>query len=214
MKLKGVITGDIISSTTIKPEWRQSLLDSMERLVVEFNQFCPVKIEFFRGDSFQLLVDNPLEGLRIAVLLRAGLKKQTPSDSNQQWDARMALGIGSIDYSSEQVVISDGEAFHFSGWAFDKLGKRKLAVRTPWKVVNEELVLSTSFADDIISDWSNAQAQVAFLAFMQPNMPQKELAVVLNTSAQNISKLLSNGKASLISLYLDRYVKLIDMHLH
>ena len=30
MKLKGVITGDIISSTSIKPEWRKSLLDSME----------------------------------------------------------------------------------------------------------------------------------------------------------------------------------------
>ena len=186
----------------------------MERLVVEFNQFCPVKIEFFRGDSFQLLIDNPLEGLRIAVLLRAGLKKQTPSESNQQWDARLALGIGSVDYTSEQVVVSDGEAFHFSGWEFDKLGKRKLAVRTPWNEVNEELVLSTLFADDIISDWSNAQAQVAFLAFMQPTTPQKELAVVLNTSAQNISKLLSNGKASLISLYLERYAKLIDMHLH
>ncbi len=58
MQLKGVITGDIISSTTIKPEWRQCLLDKMKRLVVEFNQFCPVKIEFFRGDSFQLLIDN------------------------------------------------------------------------------------------------------------------------------------------------------------
>ncbi len=52
MKLKGVITGDIISSTTIKPEWRQRLLNSMERLVAEFNQFCPVKIEFFRGIGY------------------------------------------------------------------------------------------------------------------------------------------------------------------
>lgn len=30
MKLKGVIMGDIINFTTIKPEWGQSLLDSME----------------------------------------------------------------------------------------------------------------------------------------------------------------------------------------
>ena len=185
------------------------LLDTIQEIVHELEVLSPMRLEFFRGDSFQIVVDNPVETLKITVLLRAGLKCRTPKGSEQLWDARMAIGIGSIAYSSEKVVVSDGEAFHLSGWEFDELGKRKLSVRTPWKEVNDELKVSTAFADDIISGWSATQAQVIYLTFLNKEFYQKEIALRLNKSAQSVSKLLSAGKESLIRFFLERFAQIM-----
>lgn len=210
METKGVITGDIINSMTVKTEWRNRLLDSIQEIVHELEVFSCLRLEFFRGDSFQLVVENPVETLKVAVLLRAGLKSRTPKGSEQLWDARMALGIGSIAYSSEKVVVSDGEAFRLSGWEFDELGKRTLSVRTPWMEVNDELNVSTAFADDIISGWSVSQAQVIYLTLLNKESFQKEIALRLNMSAQNVSKLLIAGKESIIRLYLERFAQILS----
>ncbi|MDD2436600.1 MAG: hypothetical protein PHG27_04770 [Massilibacteroides sp.] len=209
MGIAGVITGDIISSTTIRTEWKQIILDTIQNSAQDLKALSPLKLEFFRGDSFQIVVDNPAEALKIAVLLRAGLKSNTPNESEYQWDARMALGVGKIDYAPDKVVISDGEAFRYSGWEFDELGKKKLAIRTPWKDTNEELKVNTGFADEIISGWSIPQAQAIYWSILHWQMSQKEIAAKLNKSAQNISKLLSTGKEPLIRLYLERYTQII-----
>lgn len=187
------------------------LLDTIEEIVHELEVLSPLRLEFFRGDSFQIIVENPVETLKIAVLLRAGLKSRTPKESKQLWDARMALGVGNISFSSEKVVVSDGEAFHFSGWEYDELGKKKLSARTTWKEINDELKMSTAFADDIISGWSISQAQVLYLALINQKSYQKEIAIRLNKSTQNVSKLLRAGKEHLISLYLERFEQIITL---
>lgn len=38
----------------------------------------PVKLEMYRGDSFQVVVDKPEYALAIAIALRAKLKAETP----------------------------------------------------------------------------------------------------------------------------------------
>lgn len=208
MDIKGVITGDIISSTTIETKWKKFLLNTIQKVVGELKILSPSKIEMFRGDSFQIIVDKPEAALRVAVLLRAGLRGNTPKGSKQPWDARIAVGIGEISYQSEEVVVSDGEAFHFSGWEFDELGKRRLSIRTRWSNVNEELKVSTAFADDIISHWSVTQAEVVYLALLLQK-PQKDIALKTNKTTQSISKLVSAGKENLIRIYLERYSNII-----
>ena len=78
MKIKGVITGDIIQSTRIKPENKQLVLDTIRNTVYEMEKWSKMKLEIFRGDSFQIVIDNPYEAVRIAILIRAGLQKSTP----------------------------------------------------------------------------------------------------------------------------------------
>lgn len=212
MNIKGVITGDIVNSTTIEVDWRKQLTGFIQQIADELMVLSPLKIEFFRGDSFQLIVDKPEQTLKIAVLLRAGLKAKTPLESKKIWDARMAVGIGEISYTSDKVVVSDGEAFHLSGWGLDDIGKRRLTVNTRWENVNEELKVSTSFADDIICGWTIAQAQVVYAALLD-QIPQKEIAAKYNKTAQNVSKLLGAAKESLIRLYLERYFTLITKKL-
>lgn len=213
MKIRGVITGDIVQSTAIRPERRQMLLDTIRRLTDDLSAISPIQMEFFRGDSFQILVDNPSEALKIAILIRAGLQQSTPSDNPDKWDARIAIGIGEINYLSDKVVISDGEAFHNSGREFDELGKKRLAIRTSWEEVNEELNVSTAFADDIISGWSITQAQAIYHTLLYQTS-QKETASHLHKTAQAISKLLNTAKEPLIRTYMERYEQLIKTNIH
>ena len=201
-KIKGVITGDIIESSAIQIEYRDFLLESIRKIVDELNVIEPLKIEFFRGDSFQMVINNPENAMQIAILLRAGLKSHTPKGCDKLWDARLSLGVGTISYHADNVVLSDGEAFQYSGRELDEMGKRRLIAKTRWSDVNDELQVSTAFADDVISSWSVSQSLY--------NTAQKEIASKLQKSAQNISKLLIAAKVNLVQMYIDRYHKLIS----
>ena len=75
--------------------------------------------------------------------------------------------------------------------------------------MNDELLVSTAFADDVISSWSVSQSQAAYHALLC-NTAQKDIAKKLHKSAQNISKLLSAAKVNLVQMYLDRYHNLIS----
>lgn len=208
----GIITGDVIESSAIKLNDRKVLLSTIKTIVDELQRLSTLKMELFRGDSFQIMVKNPAEALKCAVLIRAGLKMNTPDKSANRWDARVAIGIGEIDYVSESVITSDGEAFRLSGHEFDNLGKKNLAIATPWNEVNDELKVSTAFADEIITRWSPSQAQVIYQSVLY-GMLQKDIASQQNQSVQNINKLLLAGRENLISLYLNRFKNLIDKKL-
>ncbi|MGL5681815.1 MAG: hypothetical protein ACRDDZ_02005 [Marinifilaceae bacterium] len=213
MQIKGVITGDIINSTSLTPKQRELLIQTLRELMDSLHNMGSMQYEMFRGDSFQIIVDEPQHTLEVAILLRAGLNKSTPKESKQKWDARMAIGIGTINYTSEKVTLSDGEAFHLSGREFDQLDKKCLAIRTPWTEANEELAVSTAFADDIISGWTSAQAQVIFIS-LSMQCSQKEIALEIDKTTQNVSKLLNTGKQSLIELYIQRYKQIINNNLN
>ena len=206
--MNAVITGDIISSTSIPFEERKKLLEIFDKIVNALQSLCELKCEIFRGDSFQILVEKAELALEVAVLIRAGLKMNTPENSKIIWDARVAIGVGEIEFIDDKVITSDGEAFKYSGRAFDELIKTNLTIKTRWDNINEELKLSTLFADDIISNWTEIQAFVVYKSLLL-NKSQKEIADEQNKSAQNISKISVNAKEKLIRQYINRYYNLI-----
>jgi len=206
--MNAVITGDIISSTSIPFEERKKLLEIFDKIVNDLQSLCELKCEIFRGDSFQILVEKAELALEVAVLIRAGLKMNTPENSKIIWDARVAIGVGEIEFIDDKVITSDGEAFKYSGRAFDELIKTNLTIKTRWNNINEELKLSTLFADDIISNWTEIQAFVVYKSLLL-NKSQKEIADEQNKSAQNISKISVNAKEKLIRQYINRYYNLI-----
>ena len=78
VKKVAVITGDLINSRQIPIEKRQQVYDYMAHVYHSFavrrGWHDTAKLEFFRGDSFQLLVDEPEVALRVALFLRARLR--------------------------------------------------------------------------------------------------------------------------------------------
>ena len=209
--MKGIITGDIVDSSQISAEYRGELLKCLNTMGDELQCVTPFSMELFRGDSFQLLIDEPSAAIKIAILLRAGLIRHTASKENGMWDARISLGIGNVEFLSERIVTSDGEAFHYSGRQLEEMGKQRLAVKTPWQDVNDELALSTAFIDDIINGWSSKQAGMIYLALRQ-DTPKKDIAKLIGTSVQNVRNVLSSAKESLVRKYIERYRDIITTH--
>ena len=207
--MKGIITGDIINSTAIPVEHRGELLSAIETTAKELQSLAPFKYEIFRGDSFQIMVEKPEKAMYIAILLKAGLKSRTPKKIKMLWDARIAVGIGNVTYEGDRLLTSDGEAFHYSGWEFDELGKRNLSIRTRWEDTNDELNVSTAFANDIIDNWTRNQAQIVYISLTQ-NLTQKDIALKLGKSKQNISKLFASAREQLIRIYLKRIEHIIN----
>ncbi len=209
MKLTGIITGDIVKSSRIKKDDRNKLLTIIKNIPVELENISPTKIEIYRGDSFQILVEKSEQVLKIAILIRAKLRS-----CNKGWDARLAIGVGKIDFEAENVLMSDGEAFQNSGREFEDLGKSRLAIRTSWSEANDELRVSTAFADYIITKWTMEQAQAVFqvLSLPLPKILQEDVAKKLGNSIANTSKLLSRASEKLIKNYIDRFENIVTNH--
>lgn len=212
MEIKAVITGDIVASSQIKPEYRKILLECLNTMKNELQNVSPFRMELFRGDSFQLLVEDPTQAAKIAILLRAGLINKTPNKDNGMWDAKISLGIGAVEFLSDSIVTSDGEAFQYSGRQLDSMGKRRLAVKTPWEDTNKELEVLTAFVDDIITGWSSKQAGMIYL-ILKSDTPKKEVAEFIGTSVQNVRNVLSTAKETLVRAYINRYSEIINQNL-
>lgn len=212
MEIKAVITGDIVGSSQIKPEYRKALLECLNTMKNELQCVSPFSMELFRGDSFQLLVEDPSQAARIAILLRAGIINHTPNKDDGMWDAKISLGIGQVEFMSDSVVTSDGEAFQYSGRLLDGMGKRRLAVKTPWQDANKELDVLTAFIDDIITGWSSKQAGMIYL-ILKADTPKKEVAEFIGTSVQNVRNVLYSARESLVRTFINRYSEIIHHNL-
>lgn len=79
---------------------------------------------------------------------------------------------------------------------------------TRWDDANEELKISTAFADDIITNWTSSQSLVIYMSLAY-QMTQKEIADKLGQSSQNISKLSNVAKEKLIRTYINRCTQII-----
>lgn len=212
MNSGAIITGDIVNSTKFTVEEREIMLNSLQLIPEVLSIVQKVSIEIFRGDSFQVGISNAASALRCALAIRAWLRCNKVKGS-KVLDARVAIGIGTLDYESETLSTSDGEAYRLSGRLLDDMNKSRLEIRTPWLEVNEELKLCTAFADDIVSSWSQNQSKI-ILRRLITSKNHVELSQELGISRQMVDKSLKASKEELIEAYIKRYEYLITKHIH
>ncbi|NEU08231.1 hypothetical protein GZH53_07900 [Flavihumibacter sp. R14] len=167
-----VLTADIRGFTKLLPEKREELILSISDVLHSWVD--PEFARIFRGDSIQMLFRNPKECLNRAIQLRCWLKKSVLAE-DFMLDARLAFGIGKIDYYGDTVLDSDGEAFHLSGRAFDMLEPDEfMRIATSDEALNEQLNIIVRWVDIQIRDWTRGQAEVIYL--LLENKTQQEMA--------------------------------------
>lgn len=193
--MEAIITGDLINSRQVEPsEWMPALKKVLKKYGKE-----PGNWEIFRGDSFQLNT-KPEDALMAAILLKAEIK---------QWknlDIRLAIGLGEITYRSAKITESNGTAFLNSGECFEELKKQTLAIKTPNKDFDTTLNLMIELASLTIDKWTETAAKLIKLKIENPTANQKDLANLLNKTAQGtISEGLKRGGYDEIQKLLDYY---------
>ncbi|MDP4257076.1 MAG: transcriptional regulator [Bacteroidota bacterium] len=181
--MTSVITGDIMNSrgAANQGEW----LTPIKKVFAIYGK-TPKTWEIYRGDSFQLEVKEPPDSLLAAIRIKACIK----SIREEELDVRMAIGIGSRNYSAARITESNGEAFIHSGEKFETLKKMKksLAIKSPWPAIDTELNLMISLASIAMDKWSPSSAELVALSLKNKEFSQKELGHKLGRTQSSISE--------------------------
>ena len=172
-KIYAVITGDIVGSSKLKPAERKelhaALKDTSDKLTDHFRQLVPLQVDIFRGDSWQLLVIDPAQSLKIGLFFRAFLRGKMKS---KRVDTRISIGVGFIDIIPEEGVSSgDGEAFRLSGEALESLSRsHRMVISFPESLISNNhkaLDVILKLIDVLARDWTEKQAQAVSGALLE-----------------------------------------------
>lgn len=209
-----VITGDIVASSQLEARHKNA---QNEVLKDAFNEIRKVdtasnslpSFHIFRGDSFQGLMNQPKNALEAAIQIRARLRKSQPEEVNNNWDARIAIGTGSVDYLPENVTEGDGEAYRNSGPVLDNLkGNFRLAIQTPDKELNDEFKALCALTDAVIAKWTPSQAEVIIM--LLKGYTPKKMSEKLNISQTAIHYRIKGASWFAIERLLQRYKQVIS----
>jgi len=174
-----VITGDIINSRKAEAgTW-------IKQLKEELNSFGknPSEWEIFGGDSFELLINDPMKALLTALRIKASIKKLKPLD------VRMAIGIGEMTFKSRRITECNGPAFINAGDRFKSLRKErlKLAVKSSWPDFDKIINICLKLGMIAMDRWSVVSAETVALALLYPESSQEELGEKLKIKQNSVS---------------------------
>lgn len=224
MKTVAVLTGDLIQSRKLQNGDLEAVLKELPRCFEEINKKYLNEggyFEFYRGDSFQILLNRPEFALKVAVILRACLRSLFVTTTSSKGkldvksDARISIGVGSMRIQKSRVVESQGEAFELSGMELDRMGKesQKLSVKTPWDEINNEMRVNCLFADNTINNWSAKTAESVCRYLLYDNT-QKELAEYFNISQPAVRKrLIIQGNMKAMDAFIQRSHNIIQVQI-
>jgi hypothetical protein len=210
-----VITGDIVNSSNLNSIERDKVLNFIKTIFKQIetdeDKILEIKENFVitRGDSFQIVIKTVNRALKYIILLRAGLRGLLSKDVSQLCDARISLGIGTVSYWGRNISESDGDAFRFSGRAFDnKKNKGRLVLKTYDEDFDDEINVYFTLINSIISDWTSSRAQIVYEKILE----SKQVNIVMKTgiSASAISKRLNSAHWNSVELLLNRFEKIIN----
>ncbi|MDX5324925.1 MAG: SatD family protein [Bacteroidota bacterium] len=179
--MKAVITGDVVNSRKAgrSDEWLIALKEELKRVGDR-----PTTWEVYRGDSFQLILEDPRQAFRQAMILKARLRQFNGLD------LRMGIGIGKVSIRSERITESQGSAFSRSGDAFDLLEERKgrTLILTEEDELNRTLNLMLRWISITADHWSVVSAEMTWNVLLDPDRSQMEWAKELGIRQSSVSE--------------------------
>ncbi len=165
--MSAVLTGDIIGSSGLSPEEHRKVVAIVKSVAHVFPDEVVGRVDVFSGDSWQMLVSDCGMSLRIALYLRAILKREKAFSV----DSRISIAWGEVDMEQvnvERVSESTGELFTLSGRGLAELKKAALMC---FSALHDDYLSaavggSLGLIDVLVQQWSweQARAVVATLA--------------------------------------------------
>ncbi|PXY38995.1 hypothetical protein DMB65_20280 [Flavobacterium cheongpyeongense] len=195
--MTSVLTGDIIGSRQQKSK---NWVEDLKRTLAPFGK-TPGQWEVYRGDEFQIEIQNPEEALLTAILIKAHLRAV-------KLDARMSIGFGDKTHNAEKISESNGEAFVHSGELFETLKKQKitLAIRTGNNEIDEKMNLMIQLALTFMDSWLAQSAEFVAVAIENPTLSQEELGQKLGINQAAVSRRQKRAQFDLV-MNFDRYFR-------
>jgi len=190
-----VITGDIVGSTKLAAKDLPRVRKALEQAVRSFRRNRDGFFkgpEFFRGDSWQVLLGDPSLALNLLLLIQATLIEEL----NVQ--TRASIGVGTTTSVGNALAISTGEAFTLSGRAFENIASSErfdgalpdqASQMAPW------FVASLRICGGLAGSWTRRQAEAMRLWLTLPNPTHEAIAQGLNpqVTKQSVGNILTSA---------------------
>lgn len=203
--LNATISADIVSSTSLSVEELTLLQSEIRHFLEELlkNSQGSDWGRLFKGDSVEIFLLDPHKALRIALLLKA-LVKKTPvslkSNKNakrslfRKYGIRLALGVGEMRVADQKSDILDGEAIYNSGRLLEsqqKTTKDKPSIKRSLFFGSKNVILSSQMdvilglLDAILKEMTVRQSEILYYKLLGANEEEIASKLSIKQSAVN-----------------------------
>jgi len=183
-----IITADIINSRKLVNQ--EIWITPLKKLLANYGS-TPKQWEIYRGDYFQIEIDDANEALLLALKIKALIKSINVNEVKKAStiDVRMAIGLGTKEYTAERISESNGTAFINSGEKFEKLKKEKttLAIQSSFPNFDYEMNLYLKLAVIQMDAWTINSATLFTTLFEDPEKKQTEIGAILGIEQNSVS---------------------------
>ncbi|MBK8053888.1 MAG: transcriptional regulator [Saprospiraceae bacterium] len=198
----GILTGDIINSEKFTEDKWLVPLQSFLKTVGD----SPADWAIYRGDEFQIKIDEPSQAFLRALEIKATMKKI------KNLDVRISIGIGKADVMRENILESNGPVFLRSGRGLDDLKKSKvtMAINTGNELMDTELNLYLKLAlFGIMDSWTVASAEMVSIILQNDSVPQEDISKKTGIAQSAISQRLKRANLEVLLELNKMFVKKI-----
>jgi len=181
-----VISGDIISSTSLTGEDRKLVEEKLKNLLKDLKKEFSVYGRIIKGDYIECVVPNASEGLQVALAIKSfvkaipiEVKTYKTSDSRVKQfkihGIRLAIGYGELSRYSPKNGIIDGDAIYLSGREISgetTYNKERIVIKNTLffaskdESLNKNLQPLLALLDVLISKATSRQCEVLYLKLM------------------------------------------------
>lgn len=174
-----ILTGDLVNSSKIDVnDWLPLLKESLSHF-----GHAPIDWDIYRGDSFQLKINDPADAISVALIIKASVK------TIKTLDVRISIGIGDISHLSKRITEANGSAFVHSGEKFETLKKERinLAVKSDFENFDSDINMFLRLSSLVMDHWTENSAEIVRLALLKPNKSQAELGKLIGIKQNTVS---------------------------
>jgi len=195
---KSVISGDIISSTSLLVKDRELLEQSLTALLEELKNKFDVFGRVIKGDYLEVVVPKPQNALRVALAIKSFVKSVSITNASKYkkssrvqlfktYGIRLAIGYAELTRFNPTKGIIDGEAIYLSGRLINGLssfGKDRVVIKNTLYFISNNESLNESFEslfaliDTLINKATPRQSEVLYLKLLFNN--ETTIAAKLN----------------------------------
>jgi DNA-directed RNA polymerase specialized sigma24 family protein len=195
--MKAVVTADIVNSTLVKAANFNDLSDKIKAI------YEKDKIEFYRGDSFQVLVNDAQKVFLQSILSRLLAMQYS---NKQKVDIRMSISLGKLNSNSGKIGSNMDDLFVRSGRAFDKFqnSTRRLYVVSGNESIDFTFEIMAEYMDSLLENITPRQAEVLY--YMLKGMSQVEIARQLDKTTATINQHVKTARYTEIESLLKKFV--------
>ncbi len=206
--LIAVITGDLVASTEHPASSTDVAMHAISTVSIEIAKWSSrqdTRFTRFRGDGWQVYLEEPKQCLRAALVIAATLRATDIGIAT-----RLAIAIGPADnLGTRDLSDASGEAFQLSGRELDAMPRSARIALTGRCIGNRDQIIARQMFERA-SRWTAPQAE-AMVHYLHPDNPTlQDIGSRLGISAQAINYRLGGGGAANLRMNLQLWEDIME----